>query len=164
MTASATHTQRSFKDVRVFSKERCWLNSSSTIYYPIGRMGVCLSTPGGRGIPVPSYFPGQWSHILSGVDTLVPGSFPSHWPQVLSGGGYPSPGTILGNPLPGQDGHHPTPDRAAEQASRRAVCLLRSRRRTVLLNTRFSFHILIRFLSHALKLVDVNFGLVGSYN
>ena len=49
----------------------------------------CLSKPGG-GTPLPGFFPGHWSQVLSGGTTVL-GSFPGYWSQVLSGG-YPNMG------------------------------------------------------------------------
>ena len=112
---------------------------------------VCFcSGGGGGGTLVPGSLPGPFRG-----DTRVLGSFPGFWFQVLSGGypssswGYPSPGWGLfqkrDTPIQVRMGYPPPPtrtevplppplDRTAEQAlaTRRAVCLLRSRRRTFL--------------------------------
>ena len=115
---------------------------------------VCQSTPGAGGggdTPVPGSFLGPFG----GRGTLVPGSFPGHWSQVLSGGvpqswpgGYPSQAgggdtTVMaggqdGVP-PSQGGVPPPWDSTSERAlaTRRAVCLLRSRRMTFLFRKRF---------------------------
>ena len=81
---------------------------------------VCQFTPGGGGgTPVPGSFPGHWSQVLSWGGT----------PVLVGGGVLPQPG--LGYPPTPQ----PSQDRTAEQTlvTQRALCLLRSRRRTFLL-------------------------------
>ena len=96
-------------------------NGKATVF-----TGVCLSTPRG-GVPQ--------SQVLSQVSgpRSFPGGYPSpRWREYCSPrqGGTPVPDrTGLGNPTP-----PPPPDRTTDRvlATRRAVCILRSRRRTFL--------------------------------
>ena len=106
--------------------------------------GVCLST---GGTPVPCSFPGLWSQVLSGGYPSPGWGYPrTGYPPARSGLGYvPTRPWLENPPPPSQDrtgvplvrtgippGTHLPQDRTAERvlATHRAVCLLRSLRRT----------------------------------